>query len=298
MYVKFSKHKGRGTQWRHNFEKGLGIARFLGQISVWISLGAASICGAAAVLMSSSFRWELFVIAFGCAYAVYNFDRVADRTGADEKTMPARSQTIRQHMSWIRASVIVALLVACGVALHLGIDVLLIAAAFPVASIAYVLPILPIRTMPRLKDVPLLKAFYVPACWCLLVVLAARVTDTALTAPAALACMAFVYLRIFVGATLGDIRDHDADRDVGVRTLATELGVPRTFELLHVLHAVTLPLLVVAVATDALPNSAFRLVPVCAFGYAVFCYYQRKMLNDAVASDVYDFEYISYFLVL
>src|SRR5437762_14336605 len=85
------------------------LIRFVGQSSITISLSASSICGTVALLLGRVPNWKLLAIAFGCTYAVYNFDRVVDGSGADARSMPTRAQALRRRLVFVRTSVVAAL---------------------------------------------------------------------------------------------------------------------------------------------------------------------------------------------
>ena len=271
--------------------------QFIGQTSILIALGALGITCASAVLLGKQPTWEMALLPFLCTYCVYNFDRLSDKSGADQQSTPQRTAAIKRCQRWMKISVIAAFLSMIGLALSGGLLTLLITLAFPLTGMLYVLPILPFHQIKRLKDIPLLKSFYVPACWCLLVVLALHLGQIDWFQPATLFIFAFVYLRIFLGASIGDIRDLDADRAVGVQTLTGFLGLARSHRMVTALHLFSPILVITAVWAAWVPVTALGLIAPCLFGFWVYKLFCAQPENREFLGYFYDIEYISYFLL-
>lgn len=275
------------------FDFVYAFIQFLGQTSILISLSALSITCITMMMVGKQPTWDMMVLPFLCTFCVYNFDRLAD-TETDLQSTPERVRLLKRYRYWLRFAVAVAFFCMVGLALTSGLLTLFITLAFPMAGVLYVLPIFRFGRIRRLKDVPLLKSFYVPACWCLLVVLAIHLGQVRWFQPGILFVFAFVYLRIFLGAIIGDIRDIEADRAAGIQTLAGFLGLARSYQMLNWLYILTFVFIVIVVYAAGIPYIALALIPSCLFGYLVFRLSCIQLQHGEFLANFYDFEYISY----
>jgi 4-hydroxybenzoate polyprenyltransferase len=267
--------------------------RGLLQLNLLLSAGAGSIVAATAWLVSSSPSPVALAAACCGVFGIYNFDRLADASPAEGRSTPERRATVVRTRSVVRVLALVALLVVVVAGATGGLRVFVAALAFPLLGLAYVLPILPFSRARRLKDVPLLKSFYVPACWCVFAVLSVTACRAAWT-PAAFCFVAFLYLRTYVSGYLGDIRDAADDAEAGVRTLAQVLGGSRSHRLIARLHAASALLVLLAIAIGWMPWAAVGLLLPAAFGYAVYRAYVRRPQRHEILFEIYDIELLGY----
>lgn len=268
------------------------FVRFLGQSAISISLSAASIACLVPLLFGQSPSWLTAAIPFMFTYVVYNFDRLVD---VDMVANPERSKALRRNRAWLGATMVLCLLGTVGLSLAQGFRIFAFVMAFPLASAAYVLPLLPFGKIRRFKDVPGLKAFYVAGVWCLLVPLAIELTGSRWSNGPFLFILAFLYLRIFIGASIGDLRDVKADVAAGVMTLVGLLGERRSHKLLDFLNAVSILVLVVATSTGWAPPAVLALIPSCLLSVTVQLAFRRFPSHRELLCDVIDIEYLSFF---
>jgi 4-hydroxybenzoate polyprenyltransferase len=268
---------------------------WLTRSAVLLALGAASFTCAAVTLAGGRPRWIIAAIPFCCTYAVYNFDRLADRSGTDSMSTPGRARVVQVYRGWLWGSVLGALAIGIVLAAGEGWIVLALTLAFPLSVVAYVVPLLPFERIRRLKDVPLLKSFYVPGCWCLLVLLGARLAHISWLHPATMFMFGFMYLRIFTGALVGDLRDEHADRAAGIQTLIVGLGRQRSHLLIHGVNLLMLPFIALGVLMGWIGPTVVALAPAVAFGYSVFIWCWRRPERREFLCDIYDFEFAALF---
>lgn len=269
----------------------LAFLRLLGQSAVGLSLGAASVANLGPALAGLTPSWRTAAIAFCSTYAVYNFDRLADRSGVDSAAVPERARALRAYRRWLWGSVLGALLVAVGLALTHSVLAVVLTLLFPLSVIAYVLPLLPFGHIRRLKDIPLLKSFYVPACWCIVVLLGIHIGQLGWLSAGALIALAFMFIRMLVSASVGDVRDYESDRQAGTQTLVVALGLPASYKVLNTLNAASLLALALAGAAG-LGLGTPGLIPAVAIAIVSWHYFLRRPAQRELWCDVYDFELI------
>ena len=275
---------------------GRGALRRLLQLNVLLALGASSVVAATALLAATPVSRVALLAAFCGVFAVYNFDRLADDSPAEGRSTPERRAAVLRSRSILRLLIPLALVIVAVSGATAGLGALAWALAFPLLGVLYVLPVLPVLPLGRvrrLKDVPLLKSFYVPACWCAFVGLSIAASDGR-GAPAVWCFAAFVYLRCYVSGYLGDIRDADDDAQAGVRTLAQKLGVARSHRLLKRLHLASVTLVLLAVVLGFMPSTALGLLGPAALGYAIYRAFERHPSQHERLFELYDLELVSY----
>ncbi len=263
-------------------------------INLLLAGAAASLVAATALLARSDVPLEGAIAAFASAFAVYNLDRVADTTVGDGSTSPRRAALVQRFRGPLWGAVAIAAGLTVVVAARSGWVASLWILAFPLAGVLYVTPLIGGR---RLKDIPYIKSFYVPACWCTFIGLAASMSAQRFDGTI-VAFAVFFYLRMFVSAGLGDIRDAHLDAATGVRTFAVALGRARASRVIAAAHAASIGGVALAAVVGVLPLGAIWLVVPATFGYA--CY--RRFIADSERSEllleIYDLEMVAYAPVL
>jgi 4-hydroxybenzoate polyprenyltransferase len=164
----------------------------------------------------------VFALVSTLTYIMYNYDYVKNYAQADDKVnMKDRSNWISQHLSELRISIIMAIVISFFL-------ITMIPAALPpvlfgiAPALGYTVKFLPEGKSP--KQLPGVKAFYVGALWTVLVAwIPYSVVGGAWTQKAVLVALACFCL-IVSSSNLNDIRDIEGDKLVGTMTLAVLLG--------------------------------------------------------------------------
>jgi 4-hydroxybenzoate polyprenyltransferase len=208
----------------------------LAHSGVLIGLTSSGVMTTACLLLGGPPPFRLLAMAFCVATSSYAVDRLADLA---RDAHLARTRTIRRLRALAPLS-----LALFGIAVALGLTSAhpvsgVVTLLFPMTVALYVLPwmhLLPRPLRPsgvrRIKDIPLVKAFYVAACWTLFVLWAAPFFPSAPANRIAFA-MIFLFPSFFVTVTACDLRDEAADRAAGILTFPVLLGRLRTVTMLR-----------------------------------------------------------------
>lgn len=190
---------------------------------------------AACLLLGGVPPVRLLVMAFCITTSSYTVDRLADLR---RDAHLSRTRALQQMPALGPAS-----LVLFAVAVVLGLTSEhpasgILTLVFPASVALYVVPWmhhfsrrLERAGVRRVKDVPLAKSFYVPACWALMVVWAAPFFPAAGRRETLLA-MLVLLPSLFITPVACDVRDEHADRASGIITFPVLLGRSRTVVLL------------------------------------------------------------------
>ena len=257
---------------------------------------AGSALGGFASAFASGFPSVLasgFASVFASVFAVYNFDRLADKSPAEGRSTPERRALTQRWSGVLRVAVAGSALLALVLGASVSLAAFAWTVAFPLLGMLYALPLRARGRVVRLKDVPYLKPFYVCACWTELV--GVSLSHSGLDAtPAIVVFAAFLYPRLFISANLGDVRDVEDDAAAGIRSLPQRLGRRGTLRLLEVVQWASAAGLVLAVSTGVAPPAMLGLLVPTAVAYAIFGAYVRRPDRQAFFTDLYDLELVLY----
>lgn len=257
-------------------------------LNLLLALGASSIVAATALIGGQPPSPLAIAVAFMSVFAVYNLDRIADRTEGEGSTSPKRTALLSRLAPLIRVSVGGSALVVGVIALASGGVAAAWICSFPLAGVLYVAPIFAGR---RLKDIPCFKSFYVPGCWALFVGIAVGVGD--LVVDSAILCFAaLVFALTFASCWVGDLRDVDVDAQAGVRTLAVVIGRQRSIVVLVILQALTVIGWVLAVLVGWVPVQGIALLVPAAIGYFFFRRFVDGRGESELVLELYDLELV------
>lgn len=249
--------------WTFALSAAAVVSRWLAHTGALTGLTAASTAITASILLRAPLDPTLALVAFAATASSYGIDRRVDQ---DRDRHALRRATLARTRG----------LPAVGLAMFTLAVILAVAEAGPVAAaiiltiplavVLYVVPwIDPLapspgrRSIRRIKDVPLIKAFYVAGCWLVLVPLAAVFAGRALDA-SLLPAAASIFGMLFVNTVACDLRDVAADRAAGIVTFPVLLGPARTVQALRVINAGWIVGLGIGLITGTLPPGAAALV--------------------------------------
>ncbi|ELZ91927.1 prenyltransferase [Haloferax mucosum ATCC BAA-1512] len=223
------------------------------------------------------------VVGFLITVGIYNFDKLAD-LDADETNYAGRTAFIAAHPKVYTALSALAIVGALGVAIYRGGLYGLGLTLFPgVVAVFYSLPLLPIPSADRLKDIFLVNTATVALAWAVLVAfvpLAVAATEPRYIAGATVAAGWF-FLRSAISVEVHNVRDVAGDKENGVATLPTVVGVRRTQLLLYAMELLSLGLLAGSAWLGYVPRWApIALLP--AIGYSAWITYALTNTDRSV----------------
>ncbi|WP_396610540.1 UbiA family prenyltransferase [Haloferax sp. S1W] len=238
----------------------LGVAT-IGEIYVASSL--AGIPPNAALLVG-------FLITVG----IYNFDKLAD-LDADEANYAGRTAFVAAHPRLYAGLSALAIVVALGLSIQRGGIYGLGLTLFPgVVAVFYSLPLLPIPSADRLKDIFLVNTTVVALAWAVLVAfvpLAVAAGQSTYVVGALVAAVWF-FIRSAISVEVHNVRDVEGDSENGVATLPTVVGVRRTQLILYTMELFSVGLIAGAAWLGYIPRWApIALLP--AIAYSVWITY-------------------------
>ncbi len=226
--IKYLLKKRKSTLYRF-FEN---VGDFIVESSLYLSLGAVSMCYSSLVFQDVKPSATILSIAFLYVFAVHVFNRYHERL-KDEFFDPAKTRFFRDYGKVLIISAMIAALTALYLSYVLGvIDFLLLLFSY-MMGIIYSIRIVPERLYPfikykRLKDVPGSKDFFVAFAWAWVIVLIPMLNKETFLSYDSLSILIFVLFIVFIRSVVFDIVSIEGDRIVGRETIPIFIGSKRT----------------------------------------------------------------------
>jgi len=257
-----------------------------------LALGTASIAGAAAYLFGRSPTVVLLVMAYLFSFGAYMMNRSAEMD-QDLASHPERTSYLAKRRRVLPAVVAASFLVGYALAATVSL-IFFVALLVPLAlSLLYSVGskrLVGLIGTTKLKQKLLLKNVSIAFGWSLIPILVGLYfggfnVPLLLLGP-------FIFLRLMTNTIVFDIRDAEGDRENAVRTLPTELGVARSFDVVGVIDALSAAYLVALLVLGLVPAFALSLIllPIYSAIYRGFAMQNNANLSficDVVADSEY-----------
>lgn len=225
-----------------------------------LALGTASIAGAAAFLFGKSPTAVLLVMAYLFSFGAYMMNRSAEMD-QDLASHPERTNYLSTRRKILPGVVAASFLL--GYALAATVSwIFFLALLAPLAlSLLYSVGskrLVGLIGTKTLKQKVLLKNVSISFGWSLIPILVGFYFG-AFGLPLFL-LSPFIFLRLMTNTIVFDIRDTEGDRENAVKTLPTELGVPRSFDVVGAIDAISAAYLVLILVAGLVPSYAVTLI--------------------------------------
>jgi len=258
-----------------------------------LALGTASIAGAAAFLFGKDPTVVLLVMAYLFSFGAYMMNRSAEMD-QDLASHPERTSYLAQRRRILPGVVAASFLI--GYALAATVSwIFFVALLVPLAlSLLYSVGskhLVGLIGTRNLKQKLLLKNVSIALGWSLIPILVGLYFG-AFDLPLLL-LSPFIFMRLMTNTIIFDIRDTEGDRENAVKTMPTELGVSRSFDLVGAIDAFSAVYLLLVLALGLVPSYAVTLISLPIYstiyrGFAMQSNANLSFICDVVA----DAEYI------
>jgi len=198
--------------------------------NIWVAFAAVCLYWETVLLHSLRFQLPLSLSIFGATLFIYNYHRLFRKKAIYSGDQSERHQWIVANHHFLTALAVVALaLSVVGFLPFLNVKLVLRFAPFILLAGLYVMPIWRKGgKWIRLRDFPFLKIFLVAAVWAFVTVFLPFLADDPNWFPSAAAWLTITHRFLFIFAITMpfDIRDLAHDKEYGVVTFASRLGIP------------------------------------------------------------------------
>ena len=197
--------------------------------AIFISLCTVALCMQTSLELRLPFNsFPFYILVFSATLGQYNIHYYIKKSARAHSDRFAWSQQHKQVHAWLN------ILGAAGVLyglVHLELKHYLVLGIIAIITILYSFPFLPFKNKRRLKDFGLLKILTLSYVWVLITVWFPVVTRMKVT-PDFMSVFLERFLLLFVLCLAFDIRDMDADRHDGIRTIPVACGTRKSYLLL------------------------------------------------------------------
>jgi len=273
------------------------IGEFLVESTVYLSIGAVSMCYASLVFQDKTPTATMLAIAFLYVFAVHVFNRYNERL-KDEFSDPARTRFFKVNGKLLITFAVAAALVALYLSYVLGPLPFVFLLFSYLMGMIYTLRIVPERLQPfikykRIKDFPGSRDLLVSLAWAWVIIMIPYLiegTDSVLNTASILV---FLISTVFVRSVVFDIVSLEGDRIVGRETIPIFLGQNRTQAMLMILAVCTAALMISFAYVGLVPELAYFLaVSPVVMVVELYVFQKRRMQASKLFEAIIDSNFI------
>lgn len=259
------------------------VGDFIVESTLYLSLGAVSMCYTSLVFQNIRPSTTVLSIAFFYVFAVHVFNRYTERL-KDEFSDPARTRFFRDYGNYL----IISATIAAFTSLYLSYLVGFFASVFLLFSylmgIMYSLRILPEKVSSlikyrRLKDVPGSKDIFVALAWAWVTVLIPILKQEVYFSLQSMIILIFVILTVFMRSVIFDIVSIEGDRIVGRETIPILIGQKRTLGMMMILTVIIGSVMFSSAVLAIVPTLGYYLILSPAFMAACLYAFQKQRIQ-------------------
>jgi 4-hydroxy-3-methylbut-2-enyl diphosphate reductase len=240
------------------------IGDFLVESTLYLGIGAVSMCYASLVFQGIRPTGTILSIAFLYVFAVHVFNRYNERL-KDEFSDPARTRFFRDHGKLLIIVAVAASITALYLSYVLGLMPFMFLLFSYLMGMIYTLRILPERfgsfiKYKRIKDVPGSRDLLVSLAWAWVIIVIPLLNESTYSVYRIVAILVFVISTVFMRSVVFGIVSLEGDRIVGRETIPILLGQKRTQAMLLILALIVGAFMIVSASFSFIPSLGYFLV--------------------------------------
>jgi len=256
---------------------------------IFLSLGASLTTYMSTLILNLKFDLGLFLASFLITFSIYNFNRKTDEK-EDFISYPERFSFVVKYSKYLFGGALISCILAILIALSRGIEtaiVLIIPLAIATLyGVSWVPKSLNKKVkFRRFKEIPIFKDLLVALGWFAIPFLTVYYWSGSITIATWLIAL-FIFIRIYIGATVFDVRDIIGDKLTGIKTLPVLIGEKKTMFFLAILNTLSLFFFLYITLQGLLPPFMNVInIGVSLYGY-LFLYLAIIKINKKFLCDV------------
>jgi len=253
------------------------ILEKLAYLNLIISLGASSIAYLVVSLLSLHSDYMMYLICFLVSIFVYSFNRFTD-VKEDTINNPERLKFFKKFKYYFFVSALVSFMLVVVITLLHSFLTFFVSFLPIILVLLYSKPWLPRRISfySRLKEIFFIKNLVVSTGWSLIPFFVAVYTNS--FHPGIFFISPFVFLRIFIGVIIFDIRDMKGDKIHNIFSIPLKLGLPKTKNLVNILNSLSFIILMV--------GTLYGLHIMYTIAVGLFAFFMGLLYNYVIDKDI------------
>lgn len=266
------------------------LFNYLAYINVIISLGAMSLTYMTASLFSIHSDLFMYVISGLITFFVYSFNRFTD-IKEDIINNPKRTYIIKKHGYLFLFGALVSITLAI-IFSYLHSFLTLILVSLPALFVLiYSVKWLPkFISYKRLKEIPIIKNILVSLGWSIIPFYVSIYSNTFHLGMFYISI--FIFLRIFIGVIMFDIRDIKGDKIYNIQTIPVRYGIEKSKYIILMLNILTLLIFVFGIFMKMLPFYVFFIGLFAFFMGILYIYLIDRYDINFLCNVIVDGEYV------
>jgi 4-hydroxy-3-methylbut-2-enyl diphosphate reductase len=273
------------------------IGEFLVESTMYLSIGAVSMCYASLVFQDITPTATFLAISFLYVFAVHVFNRYNERL-KDEFSDPARTRFFKDHGTLLIISAVAASLTAIYLSYLLGFIPFIFLLFSYLMGMIYTLRIVPERLQPfikykRIKDFPGSRDLLVSLAWAWVIIVIPFLIKGTESAYQTVSILVFLIPTVFIRSVVFDIVSLEGDRIVGRETIPILIGQKRTRTMLLILAIITGTFIFLSAFFGLVPQLGYFLaIPPILMVSGLYVFQKRRMQASKLFEAVIDSNFI------
>lgn len=291
--IKYLQRKSRSGFYR--FMESIGS--FTVDSSLYLALGAVSMCYTSLVFLDIMPSAMILLVAFLYVFTVHVFNRYTERLN-DELFDPSRTRFFKVFGKPLIITATIASFISMFLSYELGIIPFTLLLFSYMLGILYSIRIVPEKLQPfikykRLKDVPGSKDIFIALAWAWVIVLIPMLKEEIHFTYQSIAMLSFVSLTVFIRSVIFDIMSIEDDRIVGRETIPTIIGPKKTEAMLLLISILIGTFMFASTAAGFVPTLGyFLIIPPVLMATCLYIFQKRRLQASSLFEAVVDTNFI------
>ncbi len=273
------------------------IGNFTVDSSLYLGLGAVSMCYSSLVFQKIRPSALILLVAFLYVFTVHVFNRYTERLN-NELFDPSRTRFFKVFGKPLIITAIMASFISMFLSYELGpIPFALLIFSY-LMGILYSIRIVPRKLQPlikykKLRDVPGSKDIFIALAWAWVIVLIPALKEEIHFTYQSIVILGFVFLTVFIRSVIFDIMSIEDDRIVGRETIPTIIGPKKTEAMLLIISIIIGVFMFASAATGLVPTLGyFLIIPPVLMATCLYVFQKRKVQASSLFEAIVDSNFI------
>jgi 4-hydroxy-3-methylbut-2-enyl diphosphate reductase len=273
------------------------IGNFTVDSSLYLALGAVSMCYTSLVFQGIRPSAMILLVAFLYVFTVHVFNRYTERLN-DELFDPSRTRFFRVFGKPLVITATIASFISMFISYELGIVPFLFLIFSYLMGIIYSIRIVPEKLQPyikykKLRDVPGSKDIFIALAWAWVIVLIPSLKEELYFSFRSLTIMGFVFITLFMRSLIFDIVSIEDDRIVGRETIPIVIGPKKTQAMLLALSVIIGLFMISSAAIGLIPALGYYLaIPPVLIVICFYIFQKQRLQASTLFEGIVDTNFI------
>ena len=291
--IKYLQKKSRSTLYRL-LEN---IGNFIVDSSLYLGLGAVSMCYLSLVFQKIRPSALILLVAFLYVFTMHVFNRYTERLN-DELFDPSRTRFFKVYGKPLIITATMASFISMFLSYELGIIPFALLLFSYMMGILYSIRIVPDKLQPfikykKLRDVPGSKDIFIALAWAWVIVLIPALKEEIHFTYQSMVIMGFVFLTVFIRSVIFDVISIEDDRIVGRETIPTIIGLKKTETMLLIISIIIGIFMFSSAATGLVPTLGyFLIIPPVSMVICLYVFQKRHFQTSSLFEAIVDSNFI------